>query len=1159
MSSQQPPQNYGMQRPPQPNPAMNQQQQQQQQRPMMPPGSPGPGVRPPYPGGPGAPGGPAGPGAPQMPLGMQARPLGVAVNSPNFAGNRMGGAPQGFRPQPGPMSAGSSGPMSPGSGSPAISPQGNFGVAQPRPTGNFRPPPGGPQFGGGGGQQQQDGMMQRPPSAAGGAFPPGSSMPAQQSQQYQQQQPQQQQQQQQQQGPPMQRPGMPPFPQQQQPPPPQGGPSPISPMSSVPNRMPANYIPPMVGTPPPPAPSGAPPGTRAGRRAYPTAATEAYVNTTQVDPFSASSPYGDRPVTPQTPAGNGPQFFAPGMAGRGAVPTFGQPQPGGPQSYPGQQGGPAGAPYAGQQMQQGGQQWGGQQPQQGHPGGQFGQSQSDMGSLTNSFGQMHTGGGSQGVNLLQFAPNVAELDAPPPTWITTQSSVSQHPESNADPKYKRCTMNAIPQTMALMSKCTIPLGLLVTPYRHILAGEDPVPLINPPQIVRCRRCRTYINPWVQFVEQGSRWKCNLCFLTNEVPTFFDWDPDTRAHVDRMTRPELTHAVVEFVAPQEYMVRPPQPVVFLFIIDVSFPAVQSGMLATAARTILDTLDLIPNTDNRTKVGFITVDSALHFYNLSPNVTEPQMLVVSDLDDTFLPMPYDLLVSLTESRSLIEALLQRIADMFKNTQNAGNVLGRAVQAAHKMISAIGGKIIILQASLPNQSEGALKPRENPSLLGTPKEVTLLQPQSGFYKNMAVSCSPTQVSMDVFLFSNQYADVATLSGCAKFTGGSVYYYPGFNAGRSEDALKFAHEFSHFLSRPIGLEAVMRVRASKGIRMTSFHGNFFLRSTDLLALPNVSPDNSYGVEMALTENLTTSLACFQTALLHTSSTGERRIRVITLAVPVTNNLADVFAATDQFALASLLSKKAIERALSSKLEDARDALMYKLDDILGAYKSAFTSSGQSVQLLVPENLKLLPLLILGLLKNATFRATSTIPSDVRSYLMAMLYVLPPELSIAQIHPRFWALHTLEPQAGLPGPDGTIVYPATMNLSSEKLERHGLYLLENGLDMFLWVSRGVSPELIHQLFDKQSYDAIQVGKTTLPALQNDFSVRVNNIIGKVREVRLQMMTTYPHLYVVKEDGEPSIRMQFLSQLIEDRIDASYSYHQFLTVLRERLSKVSAA
>jgi len=38
---------------------------------------------------------------------------------------------------------------------------------------------------------------------------------------------------------------------------------------------------------------------------------------------------------------------------------------------------------------------------------------------------------------------------------------------------------------------------------------------------------------------------------------------------------MTHAVVEFVAPTEYMVRPPQPAVYIFLIDVSHSAIQSG--------------------------------------------------------------------------------------------------------------------------------------------------------------------------------------------------------------------------------------------------------------------------------------------------------------------------------------------------------------------------------------------------------------------------------------------------------------------------------------------------------------------------------------------------------------------------------------------------------
>jgi protein transport protein SEC24 len=89
------------------------------------------------------------------------------------------------------------------------------------------------------------------------------------------------------------------------------------------------------------------------------------------------------------------------------------------------------------------------------------------------------------------------------------------------------------------------------------------------------------------------------------------------------------------------------------------------------------------------------------------------------------------------------------------------------------------------------------------------------------------------------------------------------------------------------------------------AFHGHFFLRSTDLLALPNVTPDHAYGVEMVVEENLGGDYACFQTALLHTSSSGERRIRVITTAVPITHQLSDVFASADPYAIATLLAKK--------------------------------------------------------------------------------------------------------------------------------------------------------------------------------------------------------------------------------------------------------------
>lgn len=221
-------------------------------------------------------------------------------------------------------------------------------------------------------------------------------------------------------------------------------------------------------------------------------------------------------------------------------------------------------------------------------------------------------------------------------------------------------------------------------------------------IARCRRCRTYINPFVTFVEGGQRWKCNMCFLLNDgnairfsrafhciltyrrlVPAAFDYDPQTQQPADRWQRPELNYACVEYVAPTEYMVRPPQAPAYVFVLDVSFSAIQSGMLDVASRTLLDSLDRIPNKDGRTRVAFLAVDSALHFFSLDPSRTEPTMLVVSDLEDIYLPDPASLLAPLATCRTAINALLAKLPRMFKDTLNQHNALGTALEAAFKIV--------------------------------------------------------------------------------------------------------------------------------------------------------------------------------------------------------------------------------------------------------------------------------------------------------------------------------------------------------------------------------------------------------------------------------------------------------------------------------------------
>lgn len=842
-----------------------------------------------------------------------------------------------------------------------------------------------------------------------------------------------------------------------------------------------------------------------------------------------------------------PQFFTPGMAdaAAGAGAAAGQPQ--------------GGAGYNGQFQP------GHQHPAQGQPQGQGYQ----VDQMSNQFSNMNmAGGGAQGgnmgmgmgqqklmhniqtVNLIGLQPDISALEAPPPPYLVpSNTAVTQSPHSQPDPSYQRCTLTSMPATQSLLNKSKLPLALVMAPYRSVRDDDMPVPVIEDNVIARCRRCRAYINPFVTFIEGGNRWKCCMCGLSNEVPQLFDWDQAEGKPADRWARKELNHSVVEFIAPTEYMVRPPQPPVYAFVIDVSQAAVQSGMLVTAAHTIRENLDNLPNADKRTKVAFIAVSTSLHFFSLPAGATEGSMLVVSDLSDVFLPKPVDLLVNLDESRAAIDSFLTRLPDMFEAT--VGNALGSALQAAHQLIGKIGGKIIALCNSLPTLGDGALKSRDDPKLLGTSKEASLLSAASPFYKTFAIECSKSQVAVDMFLFSASYTDVATLSCLPRYTAGQTYLYPGFNGSRQEDAIKFGTEFGKVLSQPIGLEAVIRVRASRGVRMNAFHGNFFIRSTDLLALPVVPLDQNYVIELNLEDDLKGPVVVLQTAVLHTTCYGERRIRVITQAMPVTDSVSELFGSADQVAIASYLANKAVERSMSHSLDDSRSWVTSQLGAMLNVYKNQVTSSsGASAQLAVPDNLKLLPLLACGLVKHVGLREGAGIPPDLRAYAQCLLTTLPCQALVPYIHPRFYSLHNMPADAGTIGEHGVVLPPA-MNLTSERFERHGLYLIEDGQNMFIWVGHEAVPRLIQDVFDLPAYAELVGGKSTLPQLDNPFSQRVNAIVGKTREMRRGVYR--PHLYIVKSDAEPALRSWALSLLVEDRMDGMSSYAQYLTTIKNKV------
>jgi protein transport protein SEC24 len=160
-------------------------------------------------------------------------------------------------------------------------------------------------------------------------------------------------------------------------------------------------------------------------------------------------------------------------------------------------------------------------------------------------------------------------------------------------------------------------------------------------------------------------------------------------------------------------------------------------------------------------------------------------------------------------------------------------------------------------------------------------------------------------------------------------------------------------------------------------------------------------------------------------------------------------------------------------------------------------------------------------------------------------------------IYPKMYSLHDMPDNAGLvDDATGEIVMPPAINLSSAGIVPYGLYLIDDGVNQFLWVGRDAVPQLLLDVFGVGDKTQIKQGKATMPTLDNEFSERVNAVIEKSKDHKGKGVGSIvvPTLYVIREDGDPSLKIWAQTMLVEDRADQGVSLQQWLGMLREKVS-----
>merc|ERR1719153_1548998 len=782
----------------------------------------------------------------------------------------------------------------------------------------------------------------------------------------------------------------------------------------------------------------------------------------------------------------------------------------------------------------------------GRPQGRFGGA--DTASLSNQLGGLSvTQNGFQkmwGQESLDLLQNRHILPSEKVTPPKPRLQAEQWNNANCSSEIFRSTLTKIPETDALLKKARLPLGVLIHPFKDL----SHLPVIQCTTIVRCRSCRTYINPFVHFVDQ-RRWRCNLCYRVNELPEEFLYDPVSKSYGDPSRRPECKSSTIEFIAPQEYMLRPPQPAVYLFLLDVSRAALETGYLRTFCDSLIDELDKLPG-DGRTQVGFITYHRTIQFYQLAEGATQATQLIVGDVDDVFLPSPSDLLANLNNCREQVVNMLTDLPELFNGSQETENFLGAALQAAYKMVNPTGGRITVVQGSLPNIGPGAVENREGGGRDKTQTDmVKLLNPSTDFYKRLALECSGQQIAVDLFVIASQHCDLATLSGISKFSGGQVQTFPGYHSHHNPpQAERFERALRRYLTRKIGFEAVMRIRCTRGMSLHTFHGHFFVRSTDLLSLPNVNPDTAFGMQVAIEEDLKDSReVSFQAALLYTSSKGERRIRVHTLCIPTTASLQEVVQGADQHCIVGLLAKMAVDRTLNSTLSDAREAFINVCVDTIERCKM-IQSVNQPGVLPCSNSLKLVPLLILALLKSPAFVLRPGLRLDERTAALINMKCLPLATMIQTIYPDLYRVDGLETVETKDDEDGNVIpNPPRLQLSAEKIAMNGAYLLDCGDKIILFIGKVTQPSFCEKIFGVSRPVDIDENLTDLPELDNEDSERLRTFIQSLNNSK-----GFPvNVTIVRDDSKN--RQSFITLSVDDRSEASFSYYEFLQHLKSQI------
>ncbi|XP_036618617.1 protein transport protein Sec24D isoform X2 [Trichosurus vulpecula] len=738
-----------------------------------------------------------------------------------------------------------------------------------------------------------------------------------------------------------------------------------------------------------------------------------------------------------------------------------------------------------------------------------------------------------------------------PPLVTTDCVIQD--QGNASPRYIRCTTYCFPSTSDMAKQSQLPLAAIIKPFATVPPNEVPLYLVNHGESgpVRCNRCKAYMCPFMQFIEGGRKYQCGFCNCVNDVPPFYFQHLDhVGRRLDHYERPELSLGSYEYIATLDYCRnnKPPNPPAYIFMIDVSYSNVKNGLVTLICEELKTILENLPKEEQEEtsaiRVGFVTYNKVLHFFNVKSNLAQPQMMVVTDVAEVFVPLLDGFLVNYQESKAVIHNLLDQIPEIFADSNENETVFAPIVQAGMEALKAADcpGKLYIFHSSLPTaEAPGKLKNRDDRKLLNTDKEKTLFQPQTNIYEALAKDCVSNGCCVNLFLFPNQYVDVASMGLVTLQTGGTLYKYNNF---QHLDSQTFLNDLRNDVQKMTGFDTIMRVRTSTGFRATDFFGAIYMNNTTDVEMAAVDSDKAVTVEFKHDDKLNEDIgALIQCAVLYTTISGQRRLRIHNISLNCSSQLADLYKSCETDALINFFAKSAFTAVLTQPLKTVRDILVHQTAHMLACYRKNCASPSAVSQLILPDAMKVFPVYMNSLLKNCVLLSRPEISMDERAYQRQLVMSMDVADTQLFFYPQLIPIHTMDVKSE--------TLPAAIRCSEERLSEGGVFLLANGLRMFLWLGVSTPPELIQGIFNVPSFTHINTEVTSLPEVGSPYSQKLRLTMSHIQQKKPYSMK----LTIVKQREQPEV--VFRQFLVEDKgLYGGASYVDFLCCVHKEICQL---